>query len=453
MEQLVFNFIKDIKENKFEISEELKEKAKEHILDTLGVAVAAQRDGIAEVLKKYLNMNKGSDQCHIIGSNIKANLTDAAFVNGILAHGLDFDDSSWKLIGHPSAVVLPAVLAVGENFNISGRKILIAYIVGVEVSCKVGGCVEPDLYDKGFHATGVIGVIGATAAVSYLIDLDIKQFLHALGIAASSSSGVRQNFGTMTKPFHAGNAASSAVRAAIMAKSGFTSAKDSLTGKYGLFNVAAKGFNIDKMGGQFGKPFEILDPGLFVKPYPSCAATHTAIDAMLELVNKYDFNHNQVKKIKAGTGPVAPIMLIHHNPVRGIEGKFCLEYVLAAAVIDRKIGIDSFTDNMVNRKEVKDLIKKTEIYIHPDFKKCSINEAPSDLEIELSGFRNLHVRKELPKGNPLNPLSREELVQKYKDCTGRVLQEHQVDNSIEQIFKLEDIRDINSVFKNLTPSC
>lgn len=416
-------------------------KAKQHIMDAIGVLIAAANDPVAEVIKQYLDEIGDNSSCTVLGLGKTTSILNAALANGILTHGLDYDDSSWRLIGHPSAAVLPAVLAVGETCNSSGKDILTAYVLGTEVSCKLGFAAEPELYEAGWHATGVVGVLGATAACGYLLKLSEEKLTYALGVAASLSCGLRCNIGSMTKPFHAGAAAQHGVTAALLAKNGFTSSINSLDGKWGFFyNFSSKSRSKELL--PFGEPFDIVEPGWFVKPYPSCAASHTGIDAMLSLVKQYGFNSEDVISIDVGAGPVGPIMLFHNQPHKGSEGKFSMPFVVAIAILEGKVGLDSFHDSKVSNPRVLDLISKTRFYMEPEFAQKKIDEAPALVKVKLKDGRELIKKVEDPLGSPRNPMTVAQLVEKYRDCVCRLLPEQKVKESQEVLLELEKLTDL-----------
>lgn len=444
--QQVSNFVTG---NTFDnLPHEAVEKAKEHILDAIGVLLAATTDPIHDVLINYLDDLKEGDSSTILGTGKKSSLTSAAFVNGILAHGLDYDDSSWRLIGHPSAVVVPTVLSVGESCHSSGRDIITAYLLGTEVSCKLGLAAEPDLYENGWHATCAVGVLGATAACAYLLRLTPEQLTNALGIAASMAGGLRQNIGSMTKPFHAGAAARNAVNACMLARNGFTSSLTSLEGKSGFFNNFTGGRKEAKFVAP-GQPYDILDPGFFIKPWPSCAATHTGIEAALNLVGKYNFTYKDVEEIAVGSGPVGPVMLFHNQPGKGSEGKFSMPFVVAMSILEHKVGLDSFQDSKVNLPEVRKLINQTNFYVDSEFADLSIDEAPAMVRIRLRNGTLLEEKVIQPLGSPTNPLNRTQLVAKYKDCTLRILPPKKVERSLDMLSQLENMSDVADLIQQL----
>lgn len=452
VEEIIINFISNFKMD--DIDSEIIEKAKHHILDTIGVTVAANCDYIGESLNAFYRDFLPPGKIHVIGSSLRLPLIDAVFFNGTLAHALDYDDSSWTLIGHPSAVITPTALAVGEYVGASGEKILGSYILGTEVACKMGVVLEPYLYERGWHATSAIGVLGAAVTASYLLNLDEKKFRMALGIASSSASGLRKNFGTMTKPYHAGMAARNGVVAACLAKSGFTSNENALCGEGGYASTLA-GITCtedihSKLRNSLGNPYEIITPGFFVKPYPSCAATHSAIDAMLSIMLEEKINPEQIETVEVGSGRVGPIMLTYHRPQKGFEGKFCMPYVIAEAILRKKVGIDSFTTEQVKRPEAQRMMDKIKFYIHPELEKKPISEAPAILKVNLKDGRKLTKRVDLAKGNPNNPLSFEDLLEKYRDCTSRVLDSTKIKQSAEHILNMEELKSIDNLMVLVT---
>ena len=234
----------------------------------------------------------GSTEASVFGHGFGAPAGEAALVNGTSAHALDFDDVNMSMRGHPSVPLLPAVLALGEKIGSSGRELIDAFVLGFEVECKLGRVIGAAHYALGWHATSTLGTLGAAAACARLLRLDMERTQIALGIAASLASGVRQNFGTMTKPLHAGWAARNGVIAATLADRGFTADSAAIEGESGLLHAASGGARLNSRAlASLGDPWEIVSPGIGVKLYPCCYATHRAIDAALEIVASDVFNH------------------------------------------------------------------------------------------------------------------------------------------------------------------
>jgi 2-methylcitrate dehydratase PrpD len=433
---------------------EVVSKAKGHILDTLGALVAATAEPLMQILSGFLDDLGPGAGATILGSGRETSVVNAALVNGILAHGLDYDDSSWRMIGHPSAAVLPAVLAIGETRKSSGRDVITAYVLGTEVCCKVGLAAEPELYEAGWHATGVVGVLGATAASAYLLHLTDAQLSTALGVAASLACGLRQNFGSLTKPFHAGAAAQHGVIAALLAKNGFTSNPAGLEGKAGFFhNFTGGKKNVESVASlNMGAPFDIVEPGFFVKPFPSCAATHTAIEATLNLVHRHKLHPAHIQKIQVGSGSVGPIMLVHRQPSTGFEGKFSMPFVVAVAIKDGRVGLESFTDENADHPVVRQLIARTEFYVDPKFAERKIDEAPANVTITTIDGQVLTESIEDPQGSPTRPMSDEALKTKFRDCLSRRLTAERIDRALEIVAGLEELSDVGQLIRTLTPA-
>ena len=291
-------------------------------LDCLGAALAGYSHPIGKIITDFVKESGGSPKATVIGAGFKTSPHEAALANGTMAHALDYDDYSLVLAGHPSVSLLPSILAIGEDRGISGKKVLTAYIVGFEIESKLGAGVNFRHYELGWHATCTLGTLGAAAACSSILGLDIEKTRMALGIAASEASGLRQNFGTMTKPFHAGLSARNGVIAALLAEKGFTADKNILEAEFGFCNLfCGKGeYDSERITSNLGNPFAIFEPGISIKPYPSCGGTHTALDAMLYLAKENDINPSDVEEIGVDVPELLPRVLIHSNPKTGLEG-------------------------------------------------------------------------------------------------------------------------------------
>lgn len=432
------------------IAENVVEQAKRHILDTVGVILAGHTDPMSKVLLHFLDEIEDDGRYTVPGVSRTVSLTQAAFVNGVLSHALDYDDSSWRLIGHPSAVVLPAVMAVAEKWDVSGLELIKAYIIGTEVSCKIGAWVNPRLYEQGWHATSVVGVFGAAAGAGYLLKLNEDQMVHALGIAASSAGGVRRNFGTMTKPYHAGMAARNGLLAAWLAREGYQASPDALDGKMGYFTNY---LHLDQVHEpaefQFGKPFDVVSPGFFVKPYPSCAATHTAIDAALALVRTHAVNVEEIVRVDVGASPVVPLMLIHPRPKAPTEGKFSMPFVVAAALRDRKVDLDTFTERKIRDPGLQALMEKVNVFVDEEFEPLDITQSPVKIAVHLKDGRVYRERIDFPSGSPKNPMSLQALVDKFRNCAESVWDVRQIERVQSLLLELDRVPRVSELFRVL----
>ena len=425
-------------------------QAKRAALDTLGVALAGSREVSARAVADWLRDQGGRPEAAVLGRTLRLTAADAALANGTAAHALDFDDVSLPMRGHPSAPLLPAVLAVGEAAGSSGRDLLEAFVLGVEVEAKLGRAIGGPHYALGWHATSTLGTLGAAAACARLLRLDAGRTRMALGIAASLAAGLQQNFGSMTKPLHAGWAARSGVVAAQLAARGFSAGAEAVEGPSGFLRAMSGGADPDLAPfDALGEPFEIVSPGLGVKLYPCCYATHRAIDAVLELCAAHGTAPASVAavRVEVNRGGMMPLRV--EPPATGLEGKFSLAYCLAAALIDGGVGLPSFTDEAVSRPAVRELMAKV---------KASEGELAG--EFPIGGYAEVRIvlrdgteygtRVDVPRGDPSRPLSWDELAAKFRDCTGVALPAGSVDAALRLIEGLDGLDDVRRLTEALT---
>ncbi|NIM45089.1 MAG: hypothetical protein GTN80_05600 [Nitrososphaeria archaeon] len=439
--QKLVDFILDVDYE--DITEEATEVAKQCFLDCIGVSLAGSVLPISEILMSYVRVIGGRSRCSIIGSDVKTSPVNAALVNGTLGHALDYDDMIFPLIGHPTVPVLPAVLAVGEFIGASGKQAITAFSLGFEALCKIGAAVSPSHWYKGFHSTATVGTFGAVAAASKLLNLNEEQMLNAFGIAGSQAAGLKQNFGTMTKPFHAGHAAESGVKAALLAKNGFTAAKNILEGQFGFAKLMADRYDfsvIDKLG----NPWDLVDPAPFFKPYPSCGGTHAAMNAMLSLIEEYDIRHDEVESLEAGMNPIAPEELIYIEPKTAFEGKFSMQFCLAILLLEREAGLAQFTNEKVRNPRTMELMKRIKLYVDPEIT-ASVPPEWGDksavVKVKLKDGR-YYTRK-----RDIRHLTWDELISKYKDCAKVVLPRDKITKSIEVVMNLQKLENIRQLME------
>jgi len=421
-------------------------------LDCLGAALAGYSHPIGKIITEFVKESGGSPKATVIGAGFKTSPHEAALANGTLAHALDYDDYSLVLAGHPSVSLLPSILAIGEDRGISGKKALTAYIVGFEIESKLGAGVNFRHYELGWHATCTLGTLGAAAACSSILGLDIEKTRMALGIAASEASGLRQNFGTMTKPFHAGLSARNGVIAALLAEKGFTADKNILEAEFGFCNLfCGKGeYDSERITSNLGNPFAIFKPGISIKPYPSCGGTHTALDAMLYLAKENDINPSDVEEIGVDIPELLPRVLIHSNPKTGLEGKFSMEFCMAITLLDRRAGLEQFTDEKVRDPRTVELIKK--VKVRPQVNMTvdgTAGSIPVQVTVRLKDGREFPRRVEVAKGNPDIPLSWNEVVDKFKDCARLILSEEKCQRVIRLMGELDHLGDTRELMELL----
>src|SRR5438876_12253871 len=399
---------------------------KRSVIDGVGLALAGAASETSAITRRYLASLgiASSSGSTVVGSDLRLPARFAAFANGVSIHADDYDDTQlavakdrvYGLLTHPTAPALPPVLALAERDQKSGRDLMTAYQVGVEVECKVAEAILPRHYQNGFHSTATCGAIGAAAGASRLLGLDVEATRRALSLAASQAGGLRENFGTMTKPFHAGRAAESGVVAAELAALGFTASPVGLEADRGFFRAAGGGYSADMIDGKLGKPWTFAFPGVSIKPHPSGSLTHPGMSVMLDLIRRHDLRAESVKRVAVGTNHNMPNALIHHRPRNELQAKFSMEFCMAILLIERKAGLAQFTDEVVNRPDVQALLQRVDFGMHPDAEAAGFDKMTTIIEVELDDGRTVKGAADFGKGSPANPMSDDELEEKFMEC-------------------------------------
>ena len=425
--------------------------ARDAFIDCLGVTLAGSQEEAGRIIASFLRKLGGEPRAAVVGWGFRTPPPEAALANGTAAHALDYDDVSPGIRGHPSVVLLPPVLALGEEAHASGREVLAGYIIGFEVASRVGNAMSADYSDDlGWHPTAPLGALGAAAASARLLRLDKRQTAMALGLAASQAAGLRQNFGTMTKPFHAGNAARSGVVAALLAAEGFTAAEDVIEGRFGFCHAfsGGQGYDVKRILEGLGNPYQVVSPGVGLKRYPCCGSAHGALDAILHLIQEYDIPPEKVSRIECSVPFDPPRSLIHYRPQTGLEGKFSMHYCMAAALLDRKVGLKSFTAAAVLRPQAQRLIEKVEMHRHPgDEGKPSWVSPYYLVRVRLDDGREYQHRIEDARGDAQRQRSMtpDEIAAKYRDCASLALDESATERSLALLGRLEELEDITEL--------
>ena len=415
--------------------------ARRAIIDTFGVMLAGSREPAGKIISSFVRSSGGKPRASVVTAGFRTSPPDAALANGTMAHALDFDDVCHVGLAHPSAALLPAVLAAGEDTGASGKALLEALILGFEAWSKFAASgIDPR--SMGFHPTAILGTMGAAAAVAKITGLDIEQTQMALGLAASHAAGMGRNRGTMTKPYHAGNAARSGVISAMLAKEGFTAAPDLIEERFGFCDVfgGGAGKGESKLADNLGKPYAIVSPGVTVKKYPTCNLTHRAIDAMLTLADEYKINSGDVAEIECLTGSVAADVLVFNEPANYLQGKFSMQFCLAVSISERKLGLREVTDEKVNDPKIRRLMKLVRVSYTDE------PLPPSDtVTVRLEDGKEYSQSVEKARGIYELPLSDEEIASKYRDCAGTVLPADKVEQTLELLLNLERLPKVSEL--------
>ncbi|OGL00345.1 MAG: hypothetical protein A3E31_10905 [Candidatus Rokubacteria bacterium RIFCSPHIGHO2_12_FULL_73_22] len=417
-------------------------------LDTLGVTLAGASEPAARLVRRVVRAEGGTRLATVIGTRLVTAPGWAALANGTAGHAHDFDDTSFALMGHPSVPLLSAALAAGEAEMADGRAVVLAYVVGFEVGAALGTAVNPAHYTRGWHATSSIGTLGCAAAAARLLRLDVEQTRHALALAASHASGLKENFGSMTKPYHAGHAARSGVLAAQLAREGFTASATALEGRQGYAAAFGAAHALDPACEALGRRWQILASGIAVKPYPSCALTHAAIDALLDLRARHGFGADDVAAIEVGVNRVAPDVLAHTRPATPLERKFSMQFCAAAAAAEGRVDLASFAD-AEPAAAVRALMARVAMVVDPALPDELEQHAWSRVTVRLRDGRTLASPPRGAQGHPATPLSAEALRAKFLGCATRVLGGEEAEGVAMLLEHLEDVPDIRALTARL----
>lgn len=416
--------------------------AKRSILDTLAVAIAGSRSRAGRSAIAGLVSDSRQGVATVIGTPWTAHPSVAAVVNGTIAHALDYDDVwadddgvlAWR--GHPSVCVLPGVLAAAEMTACDGETVLLAYIIGVEVAGKLGTVFGPHLGRAGFHPTAILGAIGTAAGVGRVLRVKGERARMMLGLAATAASGLTRNFGTDTKPFHAGHAAQGGLQAALMAGEGFTANPEALMACLALHHGPSEVRSLEVLR-TLGLDYDLLMPGLSIKKYPCCRFAHLSLDALFTLLAEHPVCAAEVETITIRIQPGADDALLYRQPKTGLEGKFSMEYVLAASVLDGELTLASFTDEQVRRPAISDLMRR----VFTEYKQ----EPGAEAVLRLKNGAEFRAAQTIVRGDPANPLAREELLAKCHQCLGDILPGNAADSLVSAVDAFEDIDDVRKV--------
>ena len=421
------------------------EKSKEMMLNAAAVGLAGSKQKEGQIITEYVQQIGGEPQCTIMASGIRSSPVNAALAHGTMVHVLDYEEAILRRANHPSNVLFPVVLPLGEQMGLPGREVVTAFAVGCEVSTKLGAAgdldvVQPTMGRYGWFTTSVAGAIGGAAAAGKLLGLNQEQMENALGVAVSQASGVSLVYGASTKSFQCGQAAMNGVMSAMLAQKGFTAARNVIEDSEGFLGCFRRDTNVDE--DQFihslGNPYDVIDPGVALKLYPCGSATHTSIDAILYLIEQHNITPEQVQSVSVAIPP--NMVMPFTQPETGLQGKFSITYGMVAALLHGQPRIHHFTDEEVNNSQVRDLLDR--ITVETTEQSTMEVSRPSTVTITLTDGRQLSHRVEHPRGHPTNPLSREELDAKFEYCSSEILSPERIQAAIDQFRRLEELPNV-----------
>ncbi len=419
--------------------------ARRCMIDTIGVALAGSRQPEGKIITTFAREQQANPEATVVAGMFKTSAQLAALANGTLAHALDYDDVSVEFLGHPSTVLVPAVLALGESRQVSGADVLYSFIAGFEVGAAVGRAMGVQFFESVWHPTPVTGVIGAAAASAKMLGLNPHQVTMALGMAASMTGGLKENFGTMTKPLHAGKAASDGILAALLAEKGFTANPESLTGRRGLGKAFVGEELPDDLGKSLGTEWSIISPGVKVKRYPCCGGTLGCIDAILELRERHNIRPQDVAEVNCRANPSALEALIIDIPKTPQEGRFSLKYTAAVALVDGQVSFKQFTEEKLTSPLIQETMRKVQVTPFHAFGRGQ--DKPQEVILKLNDGIEYTLKVEKVRGTATNPLSDDELCEKFRDCACTVLHPDRAEKVLEMLQHLEELENIKDLMQ------
>jgi 2-methylcitrate dehydratase PrpD len=427
--------------------------AKVSIIDTIGCALAAVNEDGPRIAERVLTAGASEGPSLIWGTSRRARVLDAAVINGTAAHALDYDDVGGSIGGHPSIPILPGIVALGEALGASGRDLVTAFVAGWETEARVGRAVNMHHYEKGWHPTATLGVFGGTAGAARLLGLDAQRTATALAIAVSLAAGVKSNFGSMTKPLHAGQSTRHGVYAAMLAKEGFTAQAEAFEHPQGFFEVfnGAGSYHPGRIFEHWADPLDILDPGVGLKQYPCCASTHSAIDATLSLRERHGLTPERIARIESVTHARALAHTNRPDPRSTLDAKFSVQYCIARALLHGEVKFAHFEGESYRDPQVRELLARIEARPHAHRPQGQGMEEhfECDLHVTTRDGKRLSAHVDQPLRGPKNLTPPDRLQAKFHDCAARALRADAAGRIYDALGSIEACADLRELTRSM----
>jgi len=421
--------------------EEVIETGKTCFLDWIGVALGGMKDPSIKILVDHVQETGGKKQASILGYGRKVDILNAALINGTMSHVLDYDDAHSESRSHCSAPLLPALLSISEYKKLKGADFMTAYIVGFEVSTRMGLALGRRYYEEGWHATPIVGRFGSAAGVGKLLKLNPGQLACAIGLAATQAGGLRSVFGTMGKPFHVGKAAMDGMLSALLALRGFQVPEEMLEGNSNFLEIFNGRDEVHRATQGLGREYQILKNSL--KPYAACLLIHPAIDGLICLKEKYHIESDSVQQVDLEVSPLCLTVTNRANPSNGLEGKFSLPFCAALALVEGQVHERQFTQKKIYDHRIRGVVEKIKVS-----SRDVTGETEAEVTLQLKNGAHYHQKIFTPKGDPRNPMSFDEVVEKVRDLSRDVLPGDRLDTLIRLVRGLEGVKDISELLKS-----
>jgi 2-methylcitrate dehydratase PrpD len=427
-----------------EVPAEVLHESTRCLLDHLGLAIAGAAEPAAGIAREQCLVLGGEPQARALGTFHRLRVTDAALVNGIACHALDFDDTHVPTILHPTTPLYGAGTALAEWRRSRGIDLLAAHALGYELAARASNALYPEHYDAGWHMTGTTGALASATVAIRLLGLAGITATHCLSIAAAQAAGHREQFGTMTKPFHAGHAAQAGVWAGLLAAGGFTGAPDPLQGRRGMFAVMSSASSPADLVDDLGEKWQIFDNG--VKPYACGVVIHPAIDAVRDLAVRKGLTAVRIDKIRLRVHPLVQELTGKTDPRTGLEGKFSVTFACAIALLDGRAGEAEFSDTAVARPDVRALMARIEVTPDPEVPHTQAGATALTVDGETVETWVDHAR-----GTPGNRLTDDELREKFHGLADGVIGRDRAERLADAAFSLKETGDIEAMLELTTP--
>ena len=427
------------------IPEDVTHLAKRCVMNYCGVALFGSLDPSVEILLDWFRSDGAKPVATVLGKGFRTSPQNAALANGYIGHFEDYDDTHTTVI-HPTSPIFPAPLALTEQQATSGRDLLAAFTIGVEVACRVGLLISEHFRDgaEAWHITNTCGVLGAAAAAGRLLGLTEEQMIWNFAVAGTQASGVREVFGSMCKPFHAGRAAQNGLASATLVKHGFTGTDNIFTGNRGFAGVMARDYDLGELTEGLGDHWELPNVGL--KPYSCGAANHAFLDAAIALRTKEGVRPDTIQHVEGKVPRFAPNLIRHRHPLTALDTKFSYYHGLAIGLVDGQALPAQFTDDKAKDPVIHSVRDKVEVAEDPSLGRGAI------VTLTLTDGRMYTERVEHATGGPKNPMSDSQVEGKFKGLAAEVLSANQVDKATDMLWNLEKVSDARELIELLVPS-
>lgn len=411
-------------------------KAKNCLLDFLGVTLAGSTTVEGTIARRFVEDLHERGPCTIIGASSRMSPLIAALANGIMAHALELDDGHRFAMGHPGATSIPAALSVSELEEANGKDLIVAIVAGYEAFARLGACVNPSHTERGFHTTGTCGTFGAAAAAGKLLSLDEREMANAFGLAGTQAAGLWEfeTKGTMSKPFHAGRAASSGVLAALLAEKGFTGPDTIIEGARGFCRATSDTYDLSKICDELGVDFGIMH--VYFKRHAACRHFHSAIDAVLQCTENHPLSASIIKAIVVETYSMAA-RLSQRSAESPLAAKMSLPLSVAIATVKGKAGLNEFSEATFKSPDVESIARMISISVSPQLDREVPRTRGANVRIQFADGREVSATVKLPLGEPETPFSDRMFSEKFADLASLFLQRPSVDEIAERVSEIE----------------